>query len=658
VSLRRLLLLALVTIVLAAGALRFARHANADEWLPISPEELKMTSLPEAPGAPAIYLYREVDRDDQQAHEYNYLRIKILTEEGRKQADVEIPFFKGEANIHNIRARTVRPDGSTANFDGKVYEKTIVKAKGVKFLAKTFTLPDVQVGSIIEYHYMRDWEQGMYFTEAHWILAEELYTRSAKFSLKPLIQFAIRWSWPLGLPQGTNPPKDEHGLIHMETQNIPAFQIEDYMPPENELKTRVDFVYSEGNDEKEPEKFWKKEGKTRNDRVEGFVGKRKAMEQAVAQIVATSDSPETKLQKIYARVQQIRNLSFEAEKTEQEQKREKMREINNVEDLWKNGYGSGRQITWLFLGLVRAAGFEAYPVLVSRRDQYFFKPNIMNAGQLNDNVVLVKLNGKDLYFDPGTAFTPYGLLPWAETGVQGLRLDKDGGSWVQTSLPEGPNSMIRRKANLRLTDTGSLEGKITITYTGLEALGRRMEERNEDDTNRKTYLEDQVKESIPVGIEVELTNKPDWQSSSQPLVAEFDLKIPGWVSGAGRRALMPVGVFGGMERRVFEHANRTHPIYFHYPSERTDDVDIDLPLGWQVSNVPAVQNVDAKAAVYIVKIESDNKKGTLQITRRVNLDLVMVESRLYPTLRAFFQAVKTGDEQQIILQPGGVAGGD
>ena len=644
----------LLSILLALAGVRFCAPVSAgDEWLPISPEEMKMTSVAEAPGAPAIYLYRQVDRDDQQAHEYNYLRLKILTEEGRKQADVEIPFFKGEANIHSIKARTVRTDGSIQNFDGKVYEKTIVKARGVKYLAKTFTLPDVQVGSIIEYHYTRDWDQGMYFKEAHWILSEDLYTRSAKFSLKPISQFVIRWSWPLGLPAGTNPPKDEHGSIHMETKNIPAFQTEDYMPPENELKMRVDFIYSEGNDEKEPEKFWKKEGKAQNERVESFVGKRKAMEQAVAQIVGAGDSPEVKLQKIYARVQQMRNTSFEAEKTEQEEKREKLKEINSVEDVWKNGYGSGRQITWLFLGLVRAAGLEAYPVLVSRRDQYFFKPNMMNTGQLNDNVVLVKVNGMDQYYDPGTAFTPFGLLPWAETGVTGLRLDKDGGSWVKTSLPAGSNSMIERKANLRLTDMGALEGKLVVTYTGLEALGKRLEERNEDDTNRKSYLEEQVKEYIPVGIEVELTNKPDWKSSSQPLMAEFDLKVPGWVSGAGRRALMPVGLFGGQEKRVFEHANRTHPIYFPYPSEKADDVTIDLPLDWQVNNIPTTQDVDAKAAVYRIKIE--NNKGTLHFARRVNLDLLMVDSKLYPTLRAFFQAVKTGDEQQIVLQPGAVS---
>ena len=651
-SLRRLSLITAV-ILLGAAAYRVSSSSAADEWLPISPEELKMTSLPEAPGAPAIYLYRQVDRNDQESHEYNYMRIKILTEEGRKNADVEIPFFKESGDIRGIKARTIRPDGSVANFDGKVYEKTVVKVKGLRYLAKTFTLPDVQVGSIIEYHYTTTWDQYIYFRESVWILSDELFTRSAKFSLKSLSGYAMRWSWPRGLPTGTVPPKDDHGTIRLETKNIPAFQAEDFMPPPNELKFRVEFIYTQENDEKEPDKFWKKEGKKLNDQVESFVGKRKAMEQAVAQIVSANDSPEAKVQKIYARVQQIHNLSYEAEKTEQEAKRAKQKDTNNVEDVWKHGYADGRQIDWLFLGLVRAAGIEGYAVLVSRRSNYFFNPSLMNPNQLNDNVVLVKLNGKDVYCDPGTAFTPYGLLPWSETAVKGLRLDKDGGSWVMTTLPDSSVSRIERKANLKLRDDGTLEGKLTIVFAGLEALYRRLDERNEDEAGRKKYLEDTVKEYVPSGIEVELTNKPDWGSSADKLVAEYDLKVPGWVSGAGRRVLLPVGFFSATEKHLFDHADRTHPVYFEFPFQKFDEVTIELPLGWQVSSLPPAKIQDAKAIKYTLK--ADESKGTLHVTRALDVDILLVDTKLYPTLRSFFQIVRTSDEQQIVLQPGAAA---
>jgi hypothetical protein len=646
----------LVVVILVAAALQRTRLVSGDEWQPISAEELKMTSEPKAPGAPAIFLYRQVDRKDlgRANTEYNYVRIKILTEEGRKYANVEIPFRRGKEAVSTIRARTVRPDGTIAIFDGKVYEKTIVKAKGAKYLAKTFTLPDVQVGSIVEYHFNYDFEDGFVF-DSYWILSDELYTKKALFTLKPYEEFSVKWSWPAGLPTGTQPPQQgpDH-LVRMTTQDIPAFQVEDYMPPENEMKLRVEFDYSDVTSfETDQTKYWKKFGKKQFDRVEGFIGKDKAMQQDLAQIISPNDSPEAKLQKIYARVQQVRNLSYEARRSEQELKRDKLKENKNVADLWDNGYGWGRDITWLFLALAKAAQFDASPVLASGRSEYFFHPARMNSAELNSNVVLVKLNGKDLYFDPGTAFLPYGLLPWAEAGVGGLKLEKDGGSWVTTALPPSSASRIERKADLKLSEDGPLEGKITITYTGLEALARRLELRESDDAARKKYLEDQLTEYIPAAIESELKGQPDWKSSSEPLVAEYQVKIPGWVAAAGKHAVLPVGLFGATEKHIFEHAHREFPIVFAFPFKKADDVTIALPAGWQVSSAPKDVDQDLKGAEFIFK--SDGKSGTVHFTRVLRCDLYMVPAEQYPTLRSFFQIVRSGDEQQILLQPGAPA---
>ena len=292
-------------------------------------------------------------------------------------------------------------------------------------------------------------------------------------------------------------------------------------------------------------------------------------------------------------------------------------------------------------------------MLISRRNDYFFQPRMMNPNQLNDNVVLLKLNGKDVYCDPGTAFTPFGLLPWSETAVAGLKLDKEGGSWVTTSLPESGVSKIERKADLKLGDDGTLEGKVKITFTGLEAVYRRIEQRNEDEASRKKFLEDQLKEYIPVGIDVELTNKPDWTSSNEKLVAEYEMKVPGWASGAGKRAMLPVGLFSATEKHLFDHAQRVHPVYFEFPFQKADDVTIELPLGWQVSSTPKAVNQDAKAITYTMKAEED--KGTLHLTRGLAVNMILVDPKAYPTLRNFFQMVRTDDEQQIILQPQGAA---
>ncbi len=632
--------------------------ANAIGFQPVSQDELKMTSEPMAPGAPAIILFRQVDRDDNvhTPHVDYYFRIKILTEEGRSQADVEIPFFKDRESVVNVRARTIRPDGSTADFGGKVFEKEIAKGGGRRFLAKTFTLSDVQVGSILEYYYTVDFRE-MLIYDSHWILSYELFTKKAQFTLIPFNDsyygmWSLRWSWNT-LPAGSVPPKEgpDH-KVRMEANNIPAFQREDHMPPADELMSRVDFIYEQGNGDKDQASYWKRIGKEKNGQLEGFVGKRSAMEQAVSQIVSPSDSPDVKLRKIYDKVQTLRNTTYEVQKTEQEQKRakEKVVDTANVEDVWKRGYGNGVQLTWLFLGLTRAAGFEAYGCWVSSRSQYFFSPVTRQSEKLNANVILVKVNGKDQYFDPGGAFTPFGLLEWSETSVPGLRLDRDGGTWIQTTLPQASESRIERVAKLKLSDTGDLVGKLTLTYTGLEAMYYRVAERHADDVARKKVLEERLSAQVGAAAEAELTNKPDWSSSETPLVAEFDLKIPGWASSAGKHAVIPAAIFTAAEKGVFEHANRVYPVYFDYPHEKVDDVTVELPAGWQVSSVPAVQNQDAHVLFYSIKV--DQNAGTLRLTRKLTIDFVQLDPKYYTALRNFFQIVRTGDGEQIVLQPG------
>jgi len=641
--------------------------ATAISFRPVSPEELKMTSEPAAPGAPAIILYRQVDRDDlgqhnggsRVPHEDNYFRIKILTEEGRKYADIEIPYYKNEGGISGIHARTIKPDGTIVDFDGKVFNKSVVKARGVKYLAKTFTLPQVQVGSILEYFYTVDLNPDWIF-DSHWILSNELFTKAADFTFTPFtspdLHYGVRWTWknmPPGAPQAK---AGEDHVIRLQVSNIAAFPTEDLMPPENELKARVDFTYLLDEPDTDVSHFWSKVGKRLDTQMESFVGKPKALEPAVAEIVGPNDSPEVKLQKIYARVQQLRNTSYEVRKTDEEAKREKEKAPANAEEVWKRGYGSGFDLTWLYLALVRAAGFEAYGIMAADRENYFFDPALMQSRRLDENFVLIKVNGKDIFCDPGSAFTPFGLLPWPESGIQGLKLDKKESTWVPSLVPTSDQARTERHANLTLTDTGDLEGKLTVTYTGVEAARLRREERHADDTERKKYLEDIVKGYISASSEVKLTSQPDWKNSAQPLAAEFDLKVSGWASGAGHHFLVPVGLFGAREKHLFDASQRVHPIYFEYPYAEQDDIDIQLPAGWKISSIPQEWKSPEKALGYTLNAQDNN--GKLHLSRTLTVDMIFLDVHYYSLLRHIFQEIKTNDDQQVVLDPAAARAGN
>jgi hypothetical protein len=637
-------------LLIAMGSLSAMVAAHADDWLPVTAEDLQLKDEPAAPKAPAIYLYRQIDRDDFDHWERVYVRIKILTEEGRAEGNVVIRFDKEREVVHDIEARTIRPDGSVVKFDGTVYEKPLLEGRGVHVMTKTFGLPEVQPGCIVEYRYKRLTPPN-FVLNSQWIVSADLYTKLARFSLIPYRGYALRTTSPAGLPVGTVGPTFEHGAYAMVTRDVPPFIKEEYMPPEDALKLRVEFVYLQDSTiDKDAPTFWMRWAKLADAFVTRYMAYDRAMRTAVAQIVSPGDSPEQKLHKLYARTLQIRNLSFERRKSAQEVERESAKDNEDVADVWQHGYGDEYQITLLFVALARAAGFESDPVALSTRNRFIFDEKMRNPSQLNAEIAVVRLGGQDVYLAPGTPMAPFGTLPWNETGVSGLRLNPSGGVWVLTPVPPATASRLERRAELRLTPDAGLEGTVTFTFTGLDALARRLEERNEDETERRRALEDEVQADMTGGSTVTLSNTPEWTDSDAPLVATFQVKVPGWARAAGARALVPVGIFAGANRHVFEHATRTHAVYFHYLHQVEDDVRVDLPPGWSVSSVPAPGSADIKVAH--CKWTVDSTPNALHLKRDFSIDTLMIDPRFYGNLQDFFQAVRqSGDEEAVVSLP-------
>ena len=637
----------IVSIMVVIALVGVARPVRAFGWITANPDELQMTSEPLAPLAPAVYLYRQIERSDRGGWEKVYLRIKILTEAGRKYANAQIRFLKYRESIHDVEGRTIEPDGSIVNFDGKTYETPVAVGRETGYAEQTFAMPDAEVGSIVEYHYTR-WFAERNIGWSRWILSTDLFTKVAKFSLEPTGGFAVRASWPTGLPPGTEPPKFERQEYLLESHDIPAFVTEEHMPPANELRYRVDFIYVNGGyAEQDPVAFWNFFGKTRYRLWDDFMDKSSAMEQAAKQITAPGDSPEVKLEKIYARVQQLRNLTFERALSEDEKKHQDLSNPQNVKQLWERGYGDSPEIALLFVALARAAGISADPVFAAARDQYFFDINALNPAGLSNLIAVVRLDGKELFLDPGNPYTPFGQLPWYVTAVQALRPTKDGGAWMATPLPAPADALTQRTAKLVLELSGQLHGQVTVTYSGIEATWRRVSERFEDEEARRKFLIDQLKGMIPIGSEITLTNAPNWKGTDPSLVATFEVRVDGWAEHAGNRLLLPVGLFSAQERHAFEHAARVHPVYFDFPFEQHDDISIELPERTHIEGVPDAQRLHESNVSY--QLQVDQAPGVLKLQRDLTINLLILKTGSYDWLRHFYQSVRGGDEQQIVL---------
>src|SRR5690242_5391801 len=184
-------LIGLLLCVFASFAVSI--HAAGDEWKPIDPAELASKSPTVEKDADAEGLFWEVRIDDNPEGDLifdHYLRVKVFTERGREsQSKVDLvfgKFYSGETKIKDIAARTIKSDGSIVQLKKEdIYERTIVKGSGLKYKAKSFAMPAVEPGCIIEYR----WREVRVKTDADNVRLQfqrDIPVQRVQYSIKPM----------------------------------------------------------------------------------------------------------------------------------------------------------------------------------------------------------------------------------------------------------------------------------------------------------------------------------------------------------------------------------------------------------------------------------------------------------------------------------------
>jgi len=646
-------LLFLAVVCLVSSCLVYAM----DDWQPINLEELKMTADAAHQGD-AIILYHEETADDMTRHRHVYKRLKVLTEKGKDRASVEIPYDASYIGIADIRARTIAPDGTITPFTDKAFNSTIVKAHGVKYLAKTFTLPNVQVGSIIEWKYTEYWEN--YVFAPHWVLQDDLLTKHAKFTFIPMfkaghyvedrrgdIKDRVYYTL-IGLPENTAIKTVANNRMELELNDIPAFEEEDFAPPAAVLKMRVNFYYGTEKMSK-PQEFWKTEGKYWSKEVDKFAGHSAAVSAAVSQAVSPADAPDQKARKIYAYVQKIKNLTFTSrEGAVEELLGREGREKRTVDNVLEKNEGFRDEIARLFWAMARAANLQAYTMRVADRDEYFFQANVPNPAQLTSEIVIVMVDGKEIFVDPGTPLCPFGHLAWQHTSTQGIRQTADGSTALATTpVANYKEAISKRVGNITISEDGSAKGTIGIGWAGEEALVHRLRSLKTDAAGRKKEPEDNPRSMPPAGATVQLTSAAGWEDAEKQLSATFKVEIPSYASSAGKRMLVPTNLFESRNRQPFAHGERKQPVYFNFPYYLVDETTITFPAAFQMENLQEVQPIRTDFSLYTLTHSA--KGNNVTINRTYAMAGIAFHQSEYADVRKFFDGVNAGDTQSLVL---------
>ncbi len=625
------------------------------EWKPIEPAELALKSPTVEKDADAEVLFWEVRVDDSPSEDLiksHYVRLKIFTERGKEsQSRIDLPYLN-RTKIKDIAARTIKPDGTIIELKKEdVFERTIVKAGDVKLKAKSFAMPGIEPGVIIEYRW-REVSGGSGANYMRLQFQRDIPVQRATYYVKPARSIYGMRYMPFHVPDEVRFNKEKDGFYSVTMTNVAAFREEPRMPPEDQVRSWI-LIYYTRVFNLSPEWYWKEVGKNIHEVLKPFTKVNDDVRKAATEIVGDASTPEQKLERIFQFCKtKIKNVSDDATGMTDEQL-EKVKDNKSPSDTLKRGIGTAFDIDMLFASLATAAGFDARLALTGDRGDIFFDKSFANGYFLEPSSIAVRVGEKWLFYNPGLAYIPLGMLRWQEEGQQALISDPADPLWTRTPMSAPQKTQEKRTAKLRLLEDGTLEGDVRIEYTGQMAMERK--EYNDDDApaEREETLRNMVKARMKEA-EVSAIKIENVQDLVKPFIYEYHIRIPGYAQRTGKRLFVQPAFFQFGINAMFTASTRRYPIYFHYPWSEEDEVSIELPTGFTLDNADAPAPFHSEnISDYKVTIGISQDQRTLIYKRSFFFGgngAILFPAANYELLKGYFDKVYKADSHTITLK--------
>jgi len=661
---------------------------RAAEWTAPTPEELSMTSQPQVPGAAAVYLYRqEITRDMAQAaadanqdsqrpdfcntvealsplswpqpqylqkidFQSLYVRLKVLNAKGVAYGKVVVEGPEPYWSVAKVEGRTIQSDGTIVNFSGAVDRRLISKTRDMTRYRTSFQMPEVRVGSILEYRVTITYPDGLE-SPPRWFPQRELFVRKADFYYLPhtWIRKAdeSNYGYSNTLPDSAKVvynQSERSYTLHME--NISPVTPTELAPPWRSRAYRVIFHHTCFPT---VTAFWTTIGKWWTGDVDRFASV-SSLKPVAAGLVGPSDTEQQKADKLYAAVASVRNLSFGAAATADADEKAELR-IGNAHEVWERKQGSSQDLTMLFVGLARAAGLKAYVMAVGDRSRDIFDPKDVREEDINDYLAIVSVDGKEQFFDPGEPFCAPGQLSWRHAFVSGVRQSDGGPIFAQTAGGNFKQNQTMRSAKLQLDKDGSVTGIVTLSLSGSPAVDWRQSALWEPEAFNDAIAAE-IGASLPDGLTVKTTKvsgltEPVTAASAPPLLVLMELtgKL---AASSSSEISVPGSLFHAQAPQLFTAEKRETPVDMRYPAVSQDVVTLVLPAGVKAKGAPADATVPlGESARLVVKHSAEADRYT--VVRTMIQGKTFYGTSEYPDLRAFYSKVSAQDADKIVFAP-------
>lgn len=628
--------------------------AQDKEWRPIAPADLSSKTPVVESDADAEVVFWEIRVDDSTENMVmkHYVRVKIFTERGReKYSKVDIPFRKG-LKVKDIMARVIKPDGTISELaKADVFDREIAKTDKIKVRAKSFAVPNIEPGVIVEYKYQEVYQFGS-AEDMRMTFQHDVPVRSKAYYFKPALNARY-----LTFNMADNKfVKDKNGFYKAAMENVPAIKEEPHMPPEDEIRSWL-LLYYPFDSSKNPtaHDFWSRAGGAivRNWEIKDTLKPGKEMKAAAASIAGGATTPEDQMAKLFAFCKtNVKNITFDTTLTDDQ--KDEIKPNKSTTDTYKKLQGTSTDINELFASLATALGHEARLAFGGDRSEKFFDPSQAHESFIHFSSVAVKINGRWKYYSPGDKFVPYGMLAWNEESTSVLLLGYKDYITTETpySMPE--QSVAKRTGRFSLSEDGTLTGTVKIEYHGHLSNEYKLDNYKESASKQEETLKEQIRQSVSTA-EVSEMSVENVSDPEKPFTYKYKVVIPKYAQKTGKRMFLQPGFFEYGSSPRFATATRKYQIFFHHPWSEEDDVEIILPKGFELDNadVPAPLSDPSKIGGLQIDIGIDKVNRVLTYKRKFyfgNNGFTLFPAESYKPVKGLFDAFHKADTHVITVK--------
>ena len=590
---------------------------------------------------------------------HRHRRIKILRRSGFDQGDIVIPFYskKRMEEVKNIKALVITPDGKETDVSKKeIFEEEV----NDNWSRMRFTAPNLVEGCIIEYQY--DIVSTAIFQLPEWYFQEEIPVRWSELRVEVPEWYDytfIKQGRPFDISERNMSMESFYvpsgfgsaGNMNVKVAKnrfvmrvVPALKEESYITTMDDYYARIRFQLSSIRYPDVPIKqvmsTWPDVAKElwEEDKFGGQLKRKRNYDDAwnAAQpTLANATTPEEKCQAIYDFV--LANVNLE--------EGQGLFVRKDLNDCFTKKKAKSHEINLLLIALLREAGIEANPVLVSSRDHGKILPLYPFMDQFNNVLALAVVGENQVLLDATDPHRPMGYPSMNSLNGAGWIVMEGNPQWLDILPPSGSDTYL---LTFSLDESGALDGSITMSCGGYSAVNEREQIK---DSPSGEHFKKRISERFP-DARVDSMNFDGSDITAKSFKAVATCRLPAMAQVSGDFIYLAPAVMSSFGENPFKLEKRTYPVDMPYPFQERIVLNLSLPEGYVVEELPEPVKLSMPGDAGKFQFQMSQRENMLQLISSLQINRLHYEPEEYQGLRNFFGLVVEKMGEQVVLKKG------